>query len=253
MQERPTQTDFYRLGALATLVGGALAIIFNLVHPRASGALGDAQTELKLVAGSDIWRLDHVMLGLAVVIISFGVIALALSMGGGQGDTWVRAWLLFSVLSSAVLLVLLALDGTAIKSVADEWAASGNDLASFRAAAVLVEVNGALLGASIALSFGISPLLFGMAVFASGTYPARIGQVSIVAGGLGLVTSLWLALAGFASFPLNILFPLASLLYTVVLMWAGWLLWKNNATVGGPANRSTVTPTEDTTVTPGLL
>ena len=251
MQQRPTQSDFYQLGAGAVLIGGVLAIVFNLLHPRASGALSNTRVELKMIAESDIWKLDHVMLGIATAVISVGVIAIALSMFGTQGDAWARAWLIFSAVSTGVLVVLLAIDGTAIKSLADDWAKAPNDPAVFSAAKALVEVNGALLRVVILLQFGISPLLFGMAVWASDGYPKAIAQASLGAGAVGVIAGLWIAAAGYSTVPLNILFPIASLLYTVVLMWAGWRLWQTHATLGPSGGTTTVTRTE-TPITPGL-
>ena len=251
MQQRPTQSDFYQLGAGAVLIGGFLAIIFNLLHPRHSEALSNTRAELKMIAESDIWTLVHIMLGIAVAIIAVGVIAIALSMFGTQGDAWARAWLIFSAASTAVLMVLLALDGTAIKSLADDWAKAGNDPAVFSAAKALVEINGGLLRVSILVQFGISPLLFGMAVWASGSYPKAIAQASLSAGAVGVIAALWISAAGYSTVPLNILFPIASLLYTIVLMWAGWQLWQTHATLGPSGGTTTVTRTE-TTITPGL-
>ena len=251
MQQRPTQSDFYRLGAGAVLIGGVLAIVFNLLHPRTSGALSNTRAELKMVAESDIWKLDHIMLGIAVAVISVGVIAIALSMFGTQGDAWARAWLIFSAVSTGVVIVLLAIDGTAIKSLADDWAKSGDDPAAFSAAKAVVEINGALLRTSILLQFGLSPLLFGMAVWASGTYPKAIAQAAFGAGAVGITAGLWIAAAGYSNIPLNILFPIASLLYTILLMWAGWHLWQTHATLGSSGGTTTPTRTE-TTITPGL-
>lgn len=252
MQARPTQTDFFKWGGAAALVGGALGIIFNLIHPRSTGNVGNSRAHLQMVADSDMWRLVHVGLALAVAIGLIGIIAIALSMAGSPGDIWARAWLIFAAVSSAVLLVLLAIDGTAFKALADRWAGSPDDPGVFAGALAVEEISTALFGAGTALSFGVSPILLAMAVFASGVYPKALGQASLVGGGLGLLAALLLAIQGVTALSATYLFPLASGIFTVVLMWAGWELWKNNSTVTtAGATTTTVTRTEKT-VTPGL-
>jgi hypothetical protein len=171
-------------------------------------------------------------------------------MGGSQGELWARTWLMFTSVSSAVLLVLLAIDGTAIKALADLWASSGNDGGAFAAAMALEEVSTALFGAATAMFFGVSPLLLGMAVLTSGIYPKVLGQVAFAAGSLGLLTALLFALQGLTKLNSVYLFPVASLLGTIVLMWAGWELWKKHSSVG--ATGSTTVAKTETPVTPGL-
>jgi hypothetical protein len=251
MQARPVQTDFFRIGALSTLVGGALAIVFNLLHPRSSGALSDAREELELVANSDIWRFDHLMLGLAVVLIYLGVIAISMSMWSSTGEAWARAWLIFGAVSTALLLVLLALDGSAIKHLADEWVAGGSQQGGLAAASVLVGINASLLEASVALSFGITPLLFGMAILGGDRYPKAVGQMSVAAGAVGLFTATWFAVDGISNVPLNFLFPLASLLYTIAIMWAAWELFNSGTTPTVRREKKSMTRAE-TPITPGL-
>jgi hypothetical protein len=249
MEQRPTESDLFKLGALAALTGGALGIILNLLHPRSTSNVGSVRGHLEMIADSDLWRLIHVGLGLAVALGLIGVIAIALSMTGSPGEVWARTWLIFTAVSSAVLLVLLAIDGTAIKAMADGWAAGGNDPGAFAAASAVEEISTALFGAGCALYFGVAPLLLGMAVLATGVYPKALGQTALAAGALGLLTSLLMAIQGVTKLNSVFLFPAASLLGTVVLMWAGWELWQRQQTPkasGGSPSRT------ETPVTPGL-
>jgi hypothetical protein len=250
MQQRPTRSDLFKLGGLAALVGGALGIILNLLHPRSTDNVGSVRGHLEMIANSDLWRLIHVGLGLAVALGLIGVIAIALSMAGSPGEEWARTWLIFTAASSAVLLVLLAIDGTAMKAMADGWLDGGKDAGAFAAAHAVEVISTALFGAGTALYFGVAPLLFGMAVFATGVYPKALGQAAMAAGGLGLLTSLLMAIQGVTTLNSVFLFPVASLLGTIVLMWAGWELWKGQASAG--LTRSTTVTKTETPVTPGL-
>lgn len=251
MQTRPMQADYFRWGGLAALVAGGLGIVLNLLHPRTTENVGNVRSHLDLIAGSDIWKFDHAGLAVAVAIGVLGVIAIALSMGATDGDAWARTWLIFTVASSAVLLVFLAVDGSAIKSVADRWTAGGDDPGTFAAAAGIEALGTSLFALSVFLYFGVAPLLLGMAITASRTYPKAITQVAFVAGALGLLTALLMWVQGTTVLSSVFLFPIASLLGTVALMWAGWELYKD-PTRAGFSSRTATIPKSETPVTPGL-
>lgn len=251
MQAATERMGFYRISAGAGIVGGILAVVFNLLHPRSSDAIQSARGELAMIADSGIWRLDHIMLGLATALIFIGVIGIGLSMFGTAADAWARAWLIFTSVSVTLLLVTIALDGSPIKGLADQWAAGGKDAGLLASATVLVEITSGLLGASIAMMFGLAPLMLGMAVLSGGGYPKVLGQISIAAGAVGLLDALLLAFSGFSKLSILVLFPITSVLSTIVLLWASWELWKSHASLGPTAGTKTVTTTE-TTVTPGL-
>lgn len=251
MEARPVQSDYFRWGGMAAVVGGGLGIVLNLIHPRTTENVGNVRSHLEMIAGSDMWNFVHAGLVVAIAIGMLGIIAIALSMAGTSGELWARTWLVFSALSSAVLLITLAIDGAALKVAADRWAGSGDDAVAFAAAAGVEGVATALFTAGVLTFFGIGPLLLAMAVMTSGTYPKSLGQVSMAAGALGVLTALLLWLQGGATvFNSIILFPIASLLGTLVLMWAGWTLYKSNGRVG--ASGRATTERMETPVTPGL-
>ena len=77
MQQQPNQSDLFKLGGLAALVGGSLGIILNLLHPRSTDNVGSTRAHLEMIAGSDLWRLIHVGLGVAVALGLIGIIAIA--------------------------------------------------------------------------------------------------------------------------------------------------------------------------------
>jgi len=250
MQARPTQADYFRWGGLAAVVAGSLGIIFNLIHPRTTENVGNVRSHLEMIAGSDGWNFIHAGLALAVAIGVLGIIAIGLSMGATAGELWARTWVLFAAVSSAVLLVVVAIDGAAMKAVADRWAGSGDDAGVFAAAAGVEGVATALFTVGVLMFFGISPLLLGMAVFTSGSYPKVLGQVSVVAGVLGLLTALLMWIQGATVLNSVILFPIASLVGTIVLIWAGWELWKSKGSLGSRADKTTTKI--ETPVVPGL-
>ncbi|HEV3473237.1 MAG TPA: hypothetical protein VG408_08555, partial [Actinomycetota bacterium] len=167
------QPNFYRVGAGAAMVGAVVGLIFNLLHPRSNDALSNINAELQMVADSGMWRWVHIGLAFAVAIGFVGYVAINFSMFNGPSDVWARAATIVGAVAAAVLLVLLALDGTVMKTLADR--VTGGDDALRAPFTLLVEMNTALLTASIALFFGLAPLLFGEALLGSGTYSTNLG------------------------------------------------------------------------------
>ena len=235
------QPNFYRVGAGAGMVGAALGIVFNILHPRDSDAFDSAAAELQLVADSDIWKFDHVVLFWAVLIGFVGVMAIGFSMANTAGELWARAAVVFAGVSTAVGTVLLAIDGAAIHALANQAA---GDESLLSGALAVVEVNTALFAALIATFFGITPLLFGEAFLASGTYSKNLGYIELLGGALGILTAVIIAFDGLSTLTAMVMFPIASLLHTLVLFLASWTLWKRAPTMG----TVTTTPTTTTTV-----
>ena len=247
---RLTQSDYFRWGGLAAMVAGGLGVVLNLLHPRSTENVASTRAHLELIADSDIWKFDHAGLAVAIAIGVLGIIAIGLSMMGTEGELWARTWLLFTVVSSAVLLIVIAIDGAALKDAADRWAESGDEAGAFAAAAGIERLSTAVFTVAVLMYFGMSPLLLGMAVLASGSYPKVLGQSSLGAGGLGVLAALLMWIQGTTVFNTIFLFSIASLLSTIVLIWAGWELFKRSGSV---RRTTTATTTKiETPVTPGL-
>lgn len=230
------QRSFFRFGAGCAMAGATLGIVFNLLHPRSSDAVDSTRAELEMVANSGIWTLVHVMLGIALALGLVGLIAIALSMAQGRGELW--AWLaaLAAVAGVAITWLLVAVDGIAVKQVADEWAGASDQAAVVQAASILMNIDLGLLVAAIGSHFGLSAVLFGVAILVSGVYARGLGYASIAAGALGLVTAIAMAFSGGDALTLNVLFPIASLVDTAVLFLLGWQLWRRGeAPVSEPA------------------
>ena len=232
------QPNFYRVGAGAAMLGAVVGLVFNLMHPRNNEALTDLNAELQMVAESGIWRWDHIGLGFAVAIGFIGFIAINFSMFNGPSDLWARAATIVGAVGAAIILVLLALDGTVLKNVADKVVGGDDSLAG--AAHVLVETTTALLGASIAVFFGLGPLLFGEALLGSGTYSRNLGYAEMLGGAIALLTALMFTMGGLSSLAIYG-FLVSSLLHTVVLFLAGWSLWQRSETVATPVVTTTAT------------
>jgi hypothetical protein len=224
------QRTLFRVGAIAAMIGAALGLIFNLLHPRASG-IDTSQEELDLVADSGIWLFDHFMLAWALAFSILGLVAIARSFTGDNGEAWGRFALVAAIIAIAVGFVTITIDGMAVKEVADNWADAGRgtNSAAFATGDAVANVSLALFTAVIGSLFGLTPTLFGVASLVSRDYPRWLGYVALVAGILGFVTASITFLSGPSDFALNVLFGASSGLYTIWFFVSGWFLWQKAA------------------------
>jgi hypothetical protein len=222
-----SQRTLFRVGAIGAMVGAALGLVFNLLHPRGSG-IDTSQEELDLVADSGIWVFDHFMLAWSLTLGFIGLVAIARSFTGEPGESWGRLALASAIASLAIGIVTVVVDGVAIKEVADNWAEAGRgtDSSAFAAGDAVASISLALFIALIGSLFGVTATLFGVATLVSNNYPNWLGYAAVVAGVLGLVTASITFLSGPSDVAFNILFGASSFLYTIWLFVAGWYLWQ---------------------------
>lgn len=209
------------------MVGAALGLIFNILHPRGSG-IDTSQEELALVADSSIWLFDHFMIAWSIGFGFIGLVAIARSFTGEAGESWGRLALASAIGSVAIAILAITIDGIALKEVADNWAEAGRGTESsvFAAADAVANISLALFITVIGTLFGFTATLFGIAGLASDNYPKWLGYAALVAGLVGLLTGSIAFLTGPSDVAFNILFPISSFLYTIWLFASGWFLWQ---------------------------
>lgn len=218
----------FRVGSISAIAGAALGLVFNLLHPRSEDSLDSIAAELRQVDDSGIWVFDHVMLGIAVVLSFLGLIAIARSITGDVGTSWAALARASAIASTAILSSLIAIDGIALKEIAEGFGpvTELESATAFVGAAPVVETVRALFTGSIGAFFGVTPLLFGAAVVSSDVYPKWLGYVALVAGALGFVTAIIQAFNGLSTLTTLIFFPIASVMFTLWLLYMGVLLWR---------------------------
>ena len=218
---------FYRTGAGAAIVGAILAIVFNILHPRPTGDPGDTEAHLQLVADSDIWLVDHLALGIAILLTALGLITILRSVeaDGEAAWAWGRLAIVAALISASVGMAVIAVDGLGLKAVADSWSSSQDKAGALLAAGTAEEIAVGLFTWLIIVQFGALPLLVGMAL-SNSSYPKWLGTVALLAGALGVVTGLVQAFSGLTTTTAGIMFPIASIAFTVVILAAGINLWR---------------------------
>jgi hypothetical protein len=173
-----------RVGAACALVGAVLALVFNLLHPRPSSFEDPVRDQLRMVAESDAWIPIHLGIVLSVLLIVLGLFALARSLKGGPAEGLARLALGGLLISTPVALVTLAVDGYALKAVAD---AVGGQATGSAEGSAIVHIVWALFTMFIITFLGVTPFLFGLAVASDPGYSSPLGYGAILLGSAAVV------------------------------------------------------------------
>ena len=229
-----SERQLYRFGALSAIVGGVIALVFNLLHPRLGDYSDPVREDLRIAAESDAWTLIHlgITLGALLLVPALYVVARSLREDGG-GYRLGRLALGSLVISAPVGLVTLAIDGYATKHVADLVAGSGAKGAAQGALAAGQAVNAigwAVFMFFVIMLLGVTPALFGAAIAMSDDYPAVFGWPAVVLA-LGSIAAGVIGFFGGASEGFFLLFMITSGLLTIWVIALGVVLWRRSAEV----------------------
>ena len=215
-----TDRTVLRLGSWAAILGAVLAVIANLLHPRFTEVRGLSDT-MQIVAENETWTPVHLAILVSFLLITFGLFASARSMKAGPAEGWSRVALGALVLSSPVALVTALVDGYVMKEVADAVAAGGG--ASAAAGIATAHLSWALFMGLNILYLGITPVAFGLAAANDAAYPAWMGWVAVLVGGVSVVNGSFGLLLG-ASTAFYLIFTVASGVLTLWVIAVGVLL-----------------------------
>jgi hypothetical protein len=216
---------FLRWGGAAAVIGGVLALVGNALHPRWTDV---EDVELyRNIADSGVWKADHLLLVVALVLTVAGTVAIARSLHDGAGDTLARYGLLATVVGGAIALANISVDGYAARIAAENFAgASAQDqVGAFWASNAIDHISTAMFNVWTMVLLGISPLLLGMAALRSKRYPAWLAWAATAGGAVCTVVGFW-GLGTSDQDMLVIPFVVGSVLVTLWILGAGWMLWQ---------------------------
>jgi hypothetical protein len=184
------------------------------------------------VAESQVWVSVHLVIVVGLLLMLGGLMAISRSVEHGLPGALARLGGVAAVAGITVGVVLVMVDGVAVKHLADAWQTASPD----DAAAALWVVQGVrtidfTLAALFNILFaGVTFILYGLAVALSGAYARGLGWVAVVAGVGSLPVGVVQAYAGESlafTRVATIIFP------TIITLWVAWmgvlLLRKHNA------------------------
>jgi hypothetical protein len=201
------------------MVGAAIAVVFNVLHPRSSDL--DPAAVVSAAADNSLWAVDHYMLGWTIGLALLALVVITHTLTGPRSQSWGRVALWFAVGGTAIAFVTIVVDGFALSQAAQHGSAE--------VATAVAYVGEGLFVATIGSFFGITPVVYGVALLTGDDYPSWLGWTILLAGTLGVITGSIVFFAGPASVTINVLFPISSLITTLWIGVMGYRIWQKLA------------------------
>jgi hypothetical protein len=222
-----------RIGGVGAGGGGALVLVGNILHPRESGQLDDAEALLTVAADSDIWVADHLVITAGIGLLLAGFYGLRQSISG-PGVTWAGLGWGAAIVGVATGLAFMMTEAIAVASLADDWAtSSGADKVQALAAGdAIFQLSLTLAAAAALILFGVTPILYGLAILGSDDYRAALGWIGVVAGSVTFFASVIQVFTGITTLTGLILVPLGIVVVTVWQVYLGVVMWRRSTSVG---------------------
>lgn len=221
-----SETTLFKSGSVLAIVGAVLGLVANVLHPRTSETGAAAAAEL--IARSDIWVGDHVGILVAVLFATAGLLAVYRSLSGERAVAFARLGAGAALVGASLWSVLIGVDGIAAKRLADAWAAapSADKAVALHTYDAVATAGSGIVAVAIAVLFGATFILYGLAVAYGEEYPRWLGWAAVVLGVAATLVGLDLAYRGPSQLVQNVIFPIVSILQTFWILVIGVLLWR---------------------------
>lgn len=211
----------FRWGSWAAIVGGVIAIVTNILHPRPESFDDPIAGQLQMIAENDSWVAVHLGLTLGFLLIVFGLFALSRSMKGGPAEGMARVALGSLLISTPVAVFGLLLETYTLPAISD--LAAAGDPAGISAATAAGHIGWAAFMFVAIMALGVTPALFGLAVSRDGGYPGWLGWGAFVFGLVSIGAGLTGILGGDSS-GFQLVFSISSGVLTLWVIAIGVLL-----------------------------
>jgi hypothetical protein len=112
-----------RLGAVAAVVGALVLFASTMLHPSDADP-GHAPAAFAEYATDTLWVWSNLGQFAGLAALGAALVALAATLEPGRASNWGRVAVVGATASVAVAAALQAVDGIALKSMVDRWAAA---------------------------------------------------------------------------------------------------------------------------------
>ena len=223
-----------RVGGTCAIVGSVLLFVGTDLHPKTADP-NDAVAAFTEYAVDHLWIASHLMQLAGVALMVAALLFLAQQLESTSRSGWSRVAAGGAIASLASTAALQAVDGIALKMMVDAWASApaAQKEAAFHAAFAVRQVEIGL-ASMVSLLFGLTAILYGVALLVDHTYPRWMGGLAIVGGGPTMVAGLVMAHTGFSGLAMAVSMTASAILLTWMLV-LGVLMWidKGRVTDGG--------------------
>jgi hypothetical protein len=225
----PSEQHLYTVGGIGAILGVVVLLLATMLHPLDAHP-ADAPAAFAEYAMDSYWVATHLAQLLGIVLLAVGLIALSWKLRVGRAGAWALFAGLSSVVSVSLAAALQAVDGVALKFMVDRLAAAEvGRPAVFEAAFAVRQIEigfASLMGAF----FGLTVILYGVALLLSPVGPNWLGAFGVVSGGATLSSGIVQAHTGFSDITMNISMP-STLLVLVWTICIGVFLLRHRSNV----------------------
>jgi hypothetical protein len=206
----------WQIGGITTLIGGVGAIVVNILHPRPPASTDELLT---LVASVPYWTTMHYIAALAAVSIVSGLALLVRTLQDARAHALGQVGKYVTILSGAVFLVAITVDGHGFPYFARRWmAASGDEKAAVLWAADAIHtIEVALFPVWAGMFMGLGLLLIAVALWQSAEYARIFAAFGIIGASMCLVRAASDALGFAVPLPLWPLGPAINAVWITLL------------------------------------
>jgi hypothetical protein len=215
-----------RLTAGLFLAGAAIGLVGNGLHPHTADT--DPASAIDAIAGSAPWVAIHLAIIVAILLLVGGLVGLTGLLRNEPGRRLSELGLAAAVVGGAIVVTSLAIDGFAMKALANAWV-TGPDAGAGQALAVAATVKTADLGiwsAGMLVFFGLAFICYGAAIAAGGPVPRWLGWLALAGGAGSVVASILQLAAGGEVQVAETLFLGSSMLLTLWAFAVGLVTWQ---------------------------
>jgi hypothetical protein len=177
-----------QMGSLCTIVGATAFAIVRVLHGDTPGA--DPQASLAFVGARPIYAGVHIAAIFAALLTMAGLLALAGSLTGAAAWALGRLGVASALVGLAIFGVESASEGLALPELARAASSAAPDQqAEFvRAAQAVLSVTHGPSLVGLAILYGVSLLLFGLAIVLD-AYPSWLGWAGMAVGAATLIAA----------------------------------------------------------------
>lgn len=224
----PSDKHLGCVGGISAIVGVIVLFVATMLHPMEAPP-GDAPVAFAEYVHDRFWVATHLGQLLGVVLIAVGLVALSWELRAGHAGVWALLACLAVVVSVSLAGALQAVDGVALKLAVDRWSTSteGARGAAFEAAYAVRQVEVGL-ASLMEMLFGLTVLLYGIALVLSAVAPSWLGVFGALVGLATLISGLVKAHTGFSDLAMATSMP-SSLSVLVWLMCVGIFLLRTSS------------------------
>jgi len=210
---------------IAAITGALFLLAGTYLHPM------NADPNLPLAAFAEYaadhkWVATHLMQLSGIALMVAALALLSRRLAGGPADAEVTLGAVGAVASLAVAAALQAVDGVALKAMVDSWAAAqGREKEVLFQASFAVRQIEVGLASMTSLFFGLTVLVYGLALLRDSRLPKWLGFLAIAGGAPMAIAGIMIAYSGFSESEMAIIMPSSSLLLFWMIALGVWM-WK---------------------------